>query len=48
MLKLDVDALDEHGRTALMWTAELGHLSAAQALLRLGADRTLRDAHVGW
>lgn len=47
MFKLDVDMADENGRTALMWAAELGHVSAVQTLLQMGADRMKKDSYNG-
>jgi ankyrin repeat protein len=38
-----IDAVDNRGRTALMTAAEQGHAAVVEALLRRGADRTLKD-----
>jgi ankyrin repeat protein len=38
-----IDAADNRGRTALMTAAEQGHAAVVDALLRRGADRTLKD-----
>ena len=41
-LGADLDATESDGRTALMWTACVGELGCARALLDAGADRTIR------
>lgn len=39
----DVDALDEHGQTALMIAAQHGEFECVRLLLEAGADRALKD-----
>lgn len=39
----DVDALDEHGQTALMIAAQQGEFESVRLLLEAGADRALKD-----
>lgn len=39
-----LDEKDDRGMTALMIAAELGHRTAAEAILKAGADRTLTNA----
>ena len=46
-LDVDLDALDSYGRSPLMWSSELGHLSTVEALLELGADRRVQDSQRG-
>jgi len=41
----NIDARDYRGRTALMYAAASGWTAAVQALIRAGADPTLRDAN---
>lgn len=39
----DIDAIDEIGRTALMWSVVYGSRECLAFLLQRGADRSLRD-----
>lgn len=43
-----IDGADRDGVTALMKAAEHGGLAQVQALLGLGADRTIKDKDNGW
>jgi ankyrin repeat protein len=43
----EIDAVDEQGRTALMWSSEFGHVSIVTMLTAAGATVTLRDAGGG-
>jgi ankyrin repeat protein len=42
---VDLDATDECGKTALMWTVYYGHVELTAALLRFGANPNQRDAN---
>jgi ankyrin repeat protein len=43
----DIDAVDNLGRSALMWASDAGQLDAVELLLRLGADVQLTDILTG-
>jgi len=39
---VDVDELDEHGETALLWATDNGHVEAIRVLVELGRGRRCR------
>lgn len=45
--KCNVNAADQTGQTALHWAAVRGSLSAAETLLRAGADLNAKDCRYG-
>ena len=40
---VNVDELDEHGVTALLWAAINGHVEAIRVLAQLGADKEAKN-----